>query len=103
MSEQAVKSKVFGRQTKEWMAFFTQTVSEIRESCKYIRNNSTRQKGKKNSGLTISKFWAQRYGDIRLESLKGKKRRTLHAEMMSEGTNGRPAGKSRDMNPLETI
>ena len=54
------------------MAVFVQTVREIRESFKYMRNSSTRLKGKKISGLTKSKFGAQRYGDIRLKKLEEK-------------------------------
>ena len=78
-----------------------------------MRNNSTKQKGKKiSTSLYRSKFRAQRYGDKlpkkSWKALKRKRRCTLHANMVSEGfasfipQEDRPA-KSRDMNPLETI
>ena len=72
MTEQAVKSKDLRRQTKEWMAVFSQTVWEVsyRKSCTYMRNNSTKQKGKKISTSHYrSKFRAQQY----VESLEEKK------------------------------
>ena len=49
MTEQVVKSKDLRRQTKEWIANFSQTVWEMfnRKSCKYMCNNFTKQKGKK--------------------------------------------------------
>ena len=48
MTEQVVKSKDLRRQTKEWMAVFSQSVWECyRKSCKYVRNNSTKLKGLK--------------------------------------------------------
>ena len=49
MTEQVVKSKELRRQTKERMAAFTQTQCEkcYRKGCKYMRNNFTKQKGKK--------------------------------------------------------
>ena len=78
-----------------------------------MRNNSTKQKGKKiSTSLYGSKFRAQRYGDkVPKKSWKALKRKrlcTLHAIMVSEGfanfipQEDRPA-KSRDMNSLETI
>ena len=72
MTEQVVKSKDLRRQTKEWMAVFSQTVWEIsyRKSCTYMRTNSTKQKGKKISTSHYrSKFRAQQY----VESLEEKK------------------------------
>ena len=70
-----------------------------------MRNNSTKQKGKKISTSHYrSKFRAQQY----VESLEKKRRCTLHASMVSEGfanfipKEDRPAN-SRDVNPLETI
>ena len=48
------------------MAVFSQTQCEkyYRKSCKYMRNNSTKQKGKKVSTSHYrSKFRAQRYED----------------------------------------
>ena len=72
MTEQVAKSKDLRRQTKEWMAVFSQTVWEIsyRKSCTYMRNNSTKQKGKKISTSHYrSKFRAQQY----VESLEQKK------------------------------
>ena len=77
-----------------------------------MRNNSSKQKGKKISTSHYrSKFRAQRYGDKlpkKLESLEEKK--TVHplckhgvrriCQLYNE--EDRPAN-SRDMNPLETI
>ena len=62
MTEQVVKSKDLRRQTKECMAFFSQTVLEIlsKFSCKYMLNNSIKQRGKKISTSKYrSKFQAQ--------------------------------------------
>ena len=54
-----------------------------------MRNNSTKQKGKKISTSHYqSKLRAQRYGDKlqkTMESLEEKKPCTLHASMVSEG------------------
>ena len=48
ISEQVVESKDLRRQAKECMAvFFTMCEKCDRKSCKYMRNKSTRQKGKK--------------------------------------------------------
>ena len=65
MTEQVVKSKDLRRQTREWKAFFHKLCEKYyRKSCKYMRNNSTKQKGKKISTSHYrSKFWAQQYGD----------------------------------------
>ena len=65
MTEQVVKSKDLRRQTREWKAFFHKLCEKYyRKSCKYMRNNSTKQKGKKISTSHYrSKFRAQRYGD----------------------------------------
>ena len=107
MIEPVVKSKDVRRQTRKLQGvdgrFFTK-VSEkrYRKSCKYMCNNSTRLKGKKKLQLkTISKFRAQRYGDIWPTKVgktwREKRRCTLHAGMASEEfvtyTKGRPAGK----------
>ena len=47
-SEQVVESKDFRRQNKECMAvFFSMCEKCYRKSCKYMRNTSTRHKGKK--------------------------------------------------------
>ena len=79
-----------------------------------MRNNSTKQKGKKISTSHYrSKFRAQRYGDklpkkVAWKALKRKRRCTLHASMVSEGfanfipKEDQPAN-SCDVNPLETI
>ena len=85
------------------MAAFSQTQCEkyYRKSCKYMRNNFTKQKGKKvqlhiidqsfeHNGMRISyqKSW---------KALKRKKRCTPHVGMVSEGfanfTKGGLAGK----------
>ena len=52
MSEQVVKSKDVRGQTKEtprsrWPLFYKLCKKCYRKSCKYMRNNSTRLKGKK--------------------------------------------------------
>ena len=74
-------------------------------------NNSTKQKGKKNSTSHYqSKFRAQQYGDTKKswKALKRKRRCTVHATMVSEGLansvqeEDRPSN-SRDVNPLETV
>ena len=115
MTEQVVKSKELRRQTKEWMAAFTQTQCEkcYRKGCKYMRNNFTKQKGKKvqlhiidqsfeHNGMRIS------YQKIGWKALNRKRRCTLHSSMVSEGfanfipKEERPAN-SRDVNALETI
>ena len=78
-----------------------------------MRNNSTKQKGKKISTSHYrSKFRAQRYGDkLPPKSWKALKRKrwcTLHASMVSEGfanfkpKEDRPAN-SCDLCPLNTI
>ena len=75
-----------------------------------MRNNFTRQKGKKNFNFTISKFQAQRCEDI-WPAKVGKPWRekgVAHADMVLEGfgnfiAKGDRPGNSRDVNPLETI
>ena len=81
-----------------------------RKSCKYMRNKSTRQSGKKNFNFTISKFRVQRYEDM-WPARVGKPWREKggeHADMVSEGfgnfiAKGHRLTNSRDVNPLETI
>ena len=79
-----------------------------------MRNNSTKQKGKKNSTSHYrSKFRAQQYGDKLTKkkswkALKRKRRCTLHASMVSEGfANFIPkedrSANSCDVNALENI
>ena len=60
-----VKSKDLRRQTKEGWPFLHKLCEKYsRKSRKYMRNNSTKQKGKKNSTSHYrSKFRAQQYGD----------------------------------------
>ena len=55
--------------------FFTNYVRNVhRKSCKYIRNNSTRQKGKKNFNSTsFERNGMEIYDQQRLESLEEKK------------------------------
>ena len=115
MTEQVVKSKDLRRQTKEWMAVFSQTVWEIsyRKNCKYMRNNSTKQKGKKISTTHYrSKFRVQRYGD-KLPKKVGKHWRAKCGAPFVQAwcqkdlptlyqSEDRPVN-SRDVNPLETI
>ena len=77
-----------------------------------MRNNSTKQKGKKNSTSHYrSKFRAQRYADKlqkKLEILEEKKAVHTSCKMVSEGfanfipKEDRPANSS-DVNPLDTI
>ena len=96
-----------------WPFFHKLCEKYYRKSCKYMRNNSTKQKGKKISTSHYrSKFRAQRYGDKlppkSWKAFKRKRRCTLHASMVSEGfTNfipkeDRPAN-SCDVNPLDII
>ena len=44
--------------------FFSMCEKCYRKSCKYMRNKSTRHKGKKNVKFPISEFRAKRYEDI---------------------------------------
>ena len=106
MSEQVVKSKDVRRQTKEtprsrWPLFYKLCKKCYRKSCKYMRNNSTRLKGKKKLQLNNIKvssttvMWPTKVG----KPWREKRRCTLHAGMASEEfanfnyTKGRPAGK----------
>ena len=75
-----------------------------------MRNNFTRQKGKKNFNFTISKFRAQRCEDIWPAKVgnpwRGKG--VAHVDKVFEGfgnfiAKGDRLGNSRDVNPLETI
>ena len=98
-----VKSKDLRRQTKEGWPFFHKLCEKYsRKSRKYMRNNSTKQKGKKNSTSRYrSKFRAQRYGDKlpkKVESLEEKK--AVHTSckhgvrrICQLYTKGGPAGK----------
>ena len=106
-----VESKDFRRQTKECMAVFFLMCEECyRKSCKYMRNKSTRQKGKKKFNFTTSKFRAQRYEDI-WPAKVGKPWREkggTHADMVSGGFENFIAKVDRlaiscDVKPLETI
>ena len=65
MTEQVVNSKDLKRQPRRgWPFFYKMREKYYRKSCKYMRNNSTKQKGKKISTSQYrSKFRAQRYGD----------------------------------------
>ena len=67
MTEKVVKSKDLSLEDKlrsGWPFFHKMCEKYYRKSCKYMRNNSTKQKGKKNSTSHYrSKFRAQRYGD----------------------------------------
>ena len=60
-----------------WPFFHKMCEKYYRKSCKYMYNNSTKQKGKKNSTSRYrSKFRAQRYGDKlpkKVESVEEKK------------------------------
>ena len=55
MTEQVVESEDLRRQTKEWIAGFFHNMCEkyCRKSCKYMRNNSKKQKGKKKSQIHV--------------------------------------------------
>ena len=85
-----------------WPFFHKMCEKYCRKSCKYMRNNSTKQKGKKISTSHYrSKFRAQRYGDKSpktLESLEEKK--AVHTSckhgvrrICQLYTKGGPAGK----------
>ena len=116
MSEQVVKSKDVRRQTKETsrskQALFYKLCKKCyRKSCKYIRNNSTRLKGKKKlqlNNIEVSSTTEGRYVTNKgWKALKRKKavhtslRCTLHAGVIIP-KDDQPAN-SRDMNTLETI
>ena len=102
------------KQRSRWPVFFyTMCEKCYRKSCKYIRNNSTRLKGKKKTSTSQYQSFEHNGMEIcdqqRLESFEKKKRRcTLHAGMASEEfanfipKDDRPAN-SRDANPLVTI
>ena len=102
MTEQVVKSKDLRRQTRarEWMAFFHKLCEKYyRKSCKYMRNNSTKQKGDNGMGISYQK---------KLESLEEKK--AVHPSckhgvrrIFQLYTKGGPAGKLMWCEPLETI
>ena len=116
MSEQVVKGvEDVRRQTKEtprsrWPLFYKLCKKCYRKSCKYMRNNSTRLKGKKKLQLNNIKvssttvMWPTKVG----KPWREKRRCTLHAGMASEEfanfilKDDRLAN-SRDMNTLETI
>ena len=56
MTEQVVKSKELRRQTRAWKAFFHKLCEKYyRKSCKYMRNNSTKQKGNNGMGISYQK------------------------------------------------
>ena len=94
-----------------WPVFFYKLCEKCyRKSCKYMRNNSTRLKGKKKLQLNNIKvssttvMWPTKVG----KPWREKRRCTLHAGMASEEfanfipKDDRPAN-SRDANPLVTI
>ena len=106
--EQLVKSKDFRGETKEWMAvfFFFNNMCEkcYQKICRYMCNNSIRQKGKKKTKFifTISISFELNGMDIceqqKLESLEEKK--AVHTSYRHNVrricklyTNRRPAGK----------
>ena len=88
-----------------WPFFHKLCEKYYRKSCKYMRNNSTKQKGKKISTSHYrSKFRAQQY----VESLEEKK--AVHPSckhgvrrICQLYTKGGPAGKLTWSEPLETI
>ena len=95
-----------------WPFFHKLCEKYYRKSCKYMRNNSTKQKGKKISTSHYrSKFRAQQYGDKlpkKLESLEEKN--AVHPSckhgvrrICQLYTKGGPAGKLTWSEPLETI
>ena len=112
-SEQVVESKDFRRQNKECMAvFFSMCEKCYRKSCKYMRNTSTRHKGKKTlqipnikvSSTTVWKYMTSKGW----KALPWREKGGAHADMMSEGfgnfiAKGDRLANSRDVNPLETI
>ena len=103
MTEQVVKSKYKEDKPRSgWLFFHKMCEKYYRKSCKYMRNNSTKQKGKNISTSHYrSKFRAQRYGDKlpkTVESLKEKK--AVHTSckrgvrrICQLHTKGGPAGK----------
>ena len=113
MTEQVVKSKDLRRQTKEWMAVFHKLCEKsYRKICKYMRNNSTKQKGKKNQLHNIDQSFEHNGMRIsypkKLESLEEKKAVHTSCKHVSEGfanfipKEDQPAN-SPDVSPLETI
>ena len=88
-----------------WPFFHKLCEKYYRKSCKYMRNNSTKQKGKKISTSHYrSKFRAQQY----VESLEEKK--AVHPSckhgvrrICQLYTKGEPAGKLTWSEPVETI
>ena len=104
MTKQVVKSKDLRRQTKEWIANFSQTVWEMfnRKSCKYMCNNFTKQKGKKFKLHNVDQSFGHNGMGIsyqkKLESLEEKK--VVHTSckhgvrrICQLYTKGGPAGK----------
>ena len=78
--------------------FFKMCETCYRKSCKYMRNNFTRQKGKKkNSTSQYQSFYngMKIYDQQRLESLEGKKAKHVHGVRRTWKlySKGRPAGK----------
>ena len=85
MSEQVVKSKGVRRQTKEtprsrWPLFYKLCKKSYRKSCKYMRNNSTRLKGKKK--LQLNNIKVSNTTDGRYVTNKGwkalKRKKVVH-------------------------
>ena len=110
-SDQKVKT-LEDKPRSGWPFFHKMCEKYYRKSCKYMRDNSSKQKGKKNSTLRYrSKFRAQRYGDKlpkKVESLEDK--RAVHTSckhgvrrICQLYTKGGPAGKLMWCEPLETI
>ena len=119
MSEQVVKGEDVRRQTKEtprsrWPLFYKLCKKCYRKSCKYMRNNSTRLKGKKKTSTSQYQSFEHNGMEIcdqqRLESLEEKKggahfmqawhQKNLQTLIIPK--DDQPAN-SRDMNTLETI
>ena len=114
--DQAKWSKVKTLEDKPrsgWPFFHKPCEKYYRKSCKYMRNNSTKQKGKKISTSHYrSKFRAQRYGD-KLPKTVGKPWREKGGPHFTQAwfqndltnlyTKGGPAGKLTWCEPLETI
>ena len=116
MSEQVVKGEDVRRQTKEtprsrWPLFYKLCKKCYRKSCKYMRNNSTRLKGKKKLQLNnikvsrttvmwptkVGKPWREKSGAHFMQAWHQKNLQTLIIPKDDQPAN------SRDMNTLKTI
>ena len=106
ISEQVVKSKDFRRQTKEWWPLCEKC---YRKSCKYMRNNPSRRKGKKIQLYNIKVLSTTVWRFLTNKDWKALNRKWQctcgHGvrRICKLYSKGRRLANSRDVNPLETI